>query len=210
MRRMAVWGMSLAVGALLLAGSGCLRRTGEPTTPVATGAEPAAFGTHALPIYRLVANPLYIDTPSRLLVLQVRLESPDGTAYTFTPRELAVVLPDGSRARIFDRPRAFELLRRTIIAEADFAYLQRPDHPPGGIAPGSRAAIADLVASRLLADGLFDASQPLQGYVIVDVGAARTSLDGATVEVTATRMTDATPVRAAYRLAGTSATSEAP
>jgi len=204
----ALAGLVLVSGLLA---SGCVRRVIRSAPAAAAApAQPTDFTAHALPIYRLVATPMLIDLPSQLLILQVRLESPDGTSYAFTPRELAIILPDGTHARVFDRPRAFELLRRTTIADADFGYLLRDGHPPGGIAPYSRAAIADMVAGRLLADGLFGSGQALQGYVVVDVGAARTSLEGAVVEVVATRLTDSVPSRATYRLSAPAPSSGAP
>ncbi|MEO8601272.1 MAG: hypothetical protein ABI629_01715 [bacterium] len=196
-------GVAGLVGIALASGLGlsaCVRRVRPTTAVIPTSAAATDFTAHALPIYRLVTNEALIDTPSRLLVLQVRLEAASDAGYSFAAQDLVIVLPDGTKARIFDRARAFELLRRTTIAEADFGYLQRPGYVPGGIAPYSRQPLVDMVGSRLLSDGIFDAANPLQGYVIVDTGAARTTLDGATVEVVAHRMTDSAPTRVAYQL----------
>jgi hypothetical protein len=169
--------------------------------PPAAGDDAAGFSAHAIPLYRLVPNQGEIDTPSRLLVLQLRLEGGGDSGYAFSTQDLAIVFADGSRARVFDRARAFELLRRTIIAEADLSYLRRRPYVPGGIAPPARQPVAERVAGRLLGDGMFDAANPLQGFVIVDTGAARTSMDGAVVEVLAHRLSDSAPSRVAYQLA---------
>ena len=99
------------------------------------------------------------------------------------------------------KSKTFELLRRTAIAEADLAYLQRPGYVPGGIAVYSRQPLAEMVAGKLLGDGLFDAANPLQGFVIVDTGAERSTLDGTVVQVVAHRLTDSAPSRVAYQLA---------
>jgi len=213
MRRGMTWrlGILAAIALVLTSGlgaTGCFRRVRRPAATSAAAA-PSDFTAHALPIYRLVTSEVLIDSPSRLLVLQVRLESLGPTTYAFAPQDLRIALPDGSQARVFDRPRAIELLRRTAIADADFNYLLRDDHVPGGIAPYSRQPIADLVGSRLLAEGVFGAGQALQGYAVIDIGSARMSLDGTVVEVTAHRLTDSVPSRSTYQLATSPAASEA-
>ena len=184
-----------------LATSACVRRVRAPTATADGVLTATDFTVHALPIYRLVTSETLIDTPSRLLVLQVRLEGTGEASYMFAAQDLVIALPDGTRAHVFDRARAVELLRRTAIAQADFSYLQRGGYVPGGIAGYSRRPLADLVSSRLLTEGTFDAATPLQGYVVVDTGAARTTLDGAVVEVVARRMTDSARTRFAYQLA---------
>ncbi|MDX2168806.1 MAG: hypothetical protein SF182_17165 [Deltaproteobacteria bacterium] len=190
---------------MLLAGSlnsGCFRqvRSAGPAPSAAGGTATGEFTTHALPVYRLATSEVLVDSPSRLVVFQVRLEGGD-SSYAFTPRDLTIALPDGTQAVIFDQARAVELLRRTTIANADFSYLQRDGHVPGGIAPYSRQPIAEMVASRLLSEGSFGAGEALQGYVVADVGTARMSLDGTVVEVTARRLPDAAPTRATFVLA---------
>lgn len=184
-----------------LSSTGCIRRV-RPTAGAAApaaAAAPGEFSTHALPVFRLVTSEALIDSPSRLVVFQVRLDS--DTTYAFDPRDLTVTMPDGAQAKVFDRARAMELLRRTTIADADFSYLQRDGHAPGGIPPYSREAIAEMVASRLLFEGAFGAGQPMQGYAVVDVGAARMSLDGVVVAVTAHRLADAQVTRSTFVLA---------
>ncbi len=203
-----------------LATSGCIRRVrrSEPaptattttatttsatttTTTTTTNQAGSEFSAHALPVFRLVTNEALIDSPSRLLVLQVRLESVGEGGYAFTPQDLTIALPDGTQGRFFDRPRALELLRRTTIADADFNYLQRDGHAPGGIDPYSRVPLAEMVGNNLLSNGSFSQGAALQGYLVVDIGTARTSLDGAVVEVVAHRLADATPSRSTFQLA---------
>jgi hypothetical protein len=197
--------MAMAIGGALilsLGNSACVRRSRQPLPPPTdTIAQATDFTANALPVYRLVTQESLIDIPSRLLVLQVRLEGSGTASYMFNAQDLIIALPDGTHARVFDRARAQELLRRTLIAEADFVYQQRAGYEPGGIAPYSRQAIADMVATRLLTEGSFDAANPLQGYVVVDTGVARSTLDGTTVEVVAHRAADAAPARFAYELA---------
>lgn len=166
-------------------------------TPTAEG---VIYGISALPVYRLIASPAVADVPSRLVILYVRLAGLHDTAMQFSRQDLKVTLPDGSQARIFDQPRAVELVRRTTLGEADLGYVSTVgDHPPGGIHAYVQPQIADWVLANLLSDGVFGAGQVLQGYLVVDTGVAYPRLDGGTVEVTAYRLSDAAPERYAYQ-----------
>jgi hypothetical protein len=81
----------------------------------------------------LIATPVMADLPSRLVVLQVRIDSTLDRAVSFSPDDVSFVLPSGQRAVVFDRGRAMELLRRTTLGDADLSYAQRSyDYPPGG------------------------------------------------------------------------------
>lgn len=115
--------------------------------------------------------------------------------------DITVALPDGTHARIFDRARAAELLRRAILADADMAYLLQPDHVPGGIDAYSSAALANMVRDNLLGEGTVSFGQPVQGYVVIDTGQTLLSLEGASFEVIARRVGDYVPARYAYQLA---------
>jgi hypothetical protein len=184
------WTMCLG---LALTAGGCIPR--QPTTP--KGGVPTAtaedFNVVAVPVYRLVTSPALLDAPSRLQVVQLRIVSTGDHSYTVAPGDLTVALPDGTHARIFDRARADELLRRTLLAEADMSYLLRPGHVPG--------ALAEMIERNLLAEGTFNPGRPLQGYVVIDTGQAMMSLDGASFEVIARRLGDDAPARYAYQLA---------
>ncbi len=198
MRHMLVGAAALAMFVIV----GCFRLgSGAPSGSVHPGdIPPGDFTVRALPVYRLVSSPVLIDSPSRLLVVSLRLEATGDPSYAYTASDLHIVLPDGSRARIFDHPRALELLRRAIITEADMSYLLRPGHQPGGISEFTRSALADMVAGNLLDAGAFASGRPLQGYVVIDTGVALMSIEGASFEVVARRLGDDAPARYAYRL----------
>ncbi|MFN8640801.1 MAG: hypothetical protein U0802_03755 [Candidatus Binatia bacterium] len=200
-RRMRVAAWTLALGGMLaLAGCAWL----EPEAPEHRGDQAATatdFHVVAVPVYRLVLSPGLLDLPSRLLVVQVRIEGTGDASYTFAPGDLTVALPDGGNARIFDPARVNELLQRTLIAEADMSYLARPGHVPGGIGTFSAGAIASMVERSLLGRGSFGPGQPLQGYVVIDTGQALLSLDGTSFEVVARRQGDDAPARYAYQVA---------
>lgn len=166
--------------------------------PAATGEE---FSAVAVPVYRLVTNPVMLDAPSRLLVVQLRVMSTGSNSYTFTPGDLTVALPDGTHARIFDTARSDQLLRRTYLAEADMSYLLRPDHVPGGVTSYSSSSLASMIAGNLLTEGIVAPGQPLQGYIVIDTGQAMLSLEGTTFEVIARRAGDYAPARYAYQVA---------
>lgn len=189
-------------GMMMVVAAGCSWLSNSPTPDSAHPGEPqsADFTVSALPVYRLVSSPALADSPSRLLVVSLRLEGTGEASYAYTSSDLHVILPGGSRARVFDRARALELLRRTTIAEADMTYLLRPDHQAGGIGEFTRSAVADMVAANLLADGPFAAGRPLQGYVVIDTGTALMSIEGASFEVVARRLGDDAPARYAYQL----------
>jgi hypothetical protein len=192
--------------ALVLCATGChfefKPRGWKPTplpmpTPVASG--PLAIS--ALPVYRLVTNPVLADAPARLLVIQVRLSSTDDRALSLTPEDLAVVLPTGEPRRVFDRGRALELLRRTTLAEGDLSYVQRDGYVPSGLESAVRPQLTDMVMSNLLTAGPLTGDYPLQGYVVVDTGVALPSLEGASLEVVAYRLSDAESTRGTYQFA---------
>jgi hypothetical protein len=196
---------------LILVSNGCIPRrtatTAPPAAPAtAAGAPPAAatvsaFTAVAVPRYRLVAAPALLDAPSRLVVVQLRMEATGDQRYTVSAGDVTIALPDGTHARIFDRARAGELLRRAILADADMAYRQRPDHVPGGIDAYSSAAFSEMVRNNLLGEGTVSSGQPVQGYVVIDTGQALTSLDGTSFEVIARRVGDYAPARYAYQYA---------
>lgn len=194
-------GVRLMCVGLALAIGGCVPRSQPAASPMGPVAAATDFTVVAVPAYRLVTGPSALDAPSRLLAVRVHIESTGQSSYVFAPGDLTIALPDGTHARIFDRARADELLRRTLLAEADMSYLLRPGHLPGGTGTYSSEALAAMVETNLLSDGIFGPGQPLQGYVVIDTGHALMSLDGASFEVIARRQGDDIPARYAYQLA---------
>jgi hypothetical protein len=189
---------------MMLAVAGCIPRKTAVHTPAAIPATTThAFTAVAVPVYRLVANSALLDAPSRLLVVQLRVMSSGDDSYTVTPGDLTVALPDGTHARVFDNVRASELLRRTMVADADMSYLLRPNHLPGGVGDYSSLALAQMIQTNLLADGTAAPGQPVQGYIVIDTGQAVMSLQGASFEVIARRVGDYAAARYAYQVATT-------
>lgn len=196
---------------LLLAGAPACRMFPDFTTlwhppapqsapPPQPAASASGLSVTALLVYRLISMPTFADSPSRLLVVQVRLRSSIDSALSIGPDNIALNLPNGAAARLFDRPRAVEILRRTMLADADVSYLQRGgDHPPGGLDASAQARLGDLVLGNLLTDEAFASGQDLLGFVVVDTTVPLASLDGAQLQVVAYRLRDAAPVTAAYQ-----------
>jgi hypothetical protein len=185
----------------------------SPSAPPATQVVDESEGLMitALPLYRLIVSPGLADSPSRLLVLQVRMTTSGDAALMVTPADLALTLPGGQPARIFDRARAIELLHRTTLGAADFSYLSANGaHQPGGVPIEMQSGMTDQIASNLLSDGIFISGQTLQGFVVVDTGAPLMSLAGASLEVTAHRLRDRVPVRTVYQLTAAPTPTEAP
>jgi hypothetical protein len=168
--------------------------TAEPT------AEAAALEVSALPVYRLIPAGEPLDAPARLLVLQVRVTDASDEPLALTADDFDLVLPGGQHGRTFDRPRAIELLRRTRLADLDLPSLQQgATAPPGGLPEAARAALSDAIAGDLVHEAVIAQNSVLSGYVIIDTRLAVTSLAGATLSVTAHRVSDTTAVTAAYR-----------
>ena len=200
--RAGMWMIALGLGWVVAVG-GCIPRqtTAPATSEPVRQATANDFTVVAVPVYRLVTGPAMLDAPSRLLVVQLRIVSTGDAGYAFAPGDLTVKLPDGTHARIFDRARADELLRRMLLAEADMNYLLRPDHVPGGVGQYSASALTAMIEQNMLGDGISNPGQPLQGYVVIDTGQALMSLDGASFEVIARRLGDDAPARYAYQVA---------
>lgn len=181
------------------------RHSPEPVAPpvAAVAAVEPVVTVSALLSYRLIINPVLADTPSRLLVLHARIEAVDEGLFRFDPAGAQIHLPDGTVGRAFDQPRAFELLQRTDLGLGDLAYLERAgrDRPPGGVHAHLKPVLTDAVRKGLIGRSDFSRAQPLQGYLVVDVGRPLASLDGVVLEVEATRLADSAPVRDRYEFA---------
>lgn len=200
---------AVALGAVLSGASGCTLPdflSHPPTTPPGQtpgqADAPSSLSVTAVPGYRLVVSPTAVDSPSRLLVIQVELSTTDDRALSVTLDDLALVLPTGERRSVFDRGRAMELVRRATLADADLSYLLRSDgHPPGGLSEYARPQLTDMVMSNLLTDRAFTSEHGMRGFVVVDTGVPLMSLDGASIEVTAYHLSGSTPVRGVYQFA---------
>lgn len=206
--------MNVGIGAVLLlsCGTGCnmqFRPRGYRPTPLPAATPlPVAAGELAVsarPAYRLVTSPILADAPSRLLVLQVRVNSGDDRALTLAADDLAIILPTGEQRRVFDRGRALELLRRTTLAEADFSYTRQEGYVPGGVDAAVLPELNALVVSQLLNEGAFTGGYVVQGYVVVDTGVALASLDGSSFHAVAYRLSDSVPAQGTYQF-GSAAT----
>ena len=197
-----------ALGAVLMHASSCtlpdfLKPSSRVPTPSVQPTEQAdsqGMILSAVPIYSLVVDPALAGVPSRLMVVQVRVGTIGDAALSVSPEDVALTLPNGEPARIFDRARAVEILHRTMLASTS--------HTSG--APDSAAlAPADTLSSNLLEQGVFINGQTLVGYLVVDTGTPLTSLDGSTVRVTAYRLRDSEPVLVTYQFASVPPTAEA-
>jgi hypothetical protein len=213
MRRRRAWGQAgraIPVGiacAVLVHAAGCTLpdflsgRSPTPLPPPTPAVDQSGGLTvTAVPAYRLIVSPGLADLPSRLLVLQVRMTTTGDAALSVAPDDLTLTLPGGRPARIFDRARAMELVRRTTLGDASLSSLSGNGAAnPGGIATDTQSQVADTVMGNLLADGVFIRGQNLQGFVIADTSTPLTSLDGASLGVTAYRLRDGVAVQTAYQ-----------
>ncbi len=191
-----------------LAASGCSlppwgRPAPEPVPAVAVAEAPPVVTVSALLSYRLIINPALADAPSRLLVLHTRIEALDEGSFRFDPAGAQIQLPDGTIGRAFDQARALELLQRTDLGLGDLAYLERGGGglPRGGLNAPLKPVLTNLVRKELLGRTDFSREQPLQGYLVVDIGRPLASLQGVVLEVEAVRLSDAAPVRDRYEFA---------
>ena len=170
----------------------------------------AVLTVTAAPVYRLAISPVLADSASRLLVISVRISSAEDSAFRVVPDYVTLRLPDGQAARVFDRPRAVEIVTRATLANADFSYLQRSDSDlPGGLSDDARAQLREAVVDGLLADSIFVSGQTMQAFIVVDTGVPLSTLDGAAIEVVGYRVRDESGVRGAYQFAAVPPTPEA-
>jgi hypothetical protein len=202
-------GRHIRVSLALLAGiHGCTLfgfREQESMTVTTTGVAPSVL-VSALPTYRLIVDPILADIPSRLLVLRARIETLGDDTLAFRPSGMNLRLPDGKRARVFDRARAEALLARATLGLIDLTYVQAGRrHVPGGLAGPVEARLKQRVKDELLEYGNVTRARAIEGYLVVDILAPRTSLDGLTLEVVATRVGDAAAARDTYQFAATAA-----
>lgn len=185
--------------ALLVWSTACV--LSHPTAPPAGGEAPVDFTASVAPVFRLIINPVLIDSPSRLLVVRLMLATTGQSYYAFALTDLSIAPPGGTRARVFDPPRARELLRRTTLAEADMSYLTQDGYVAGGLSSDVRDALDAMVRNDLLDTGTFGPGQALEGYVVIDTEQSLMSLDGAAVEVLARRVGDDVTARYAAQVA---------
>lgn len=207
--------MLVAAVAGVIGLTGCIpRRTAEsaptptPTAPLAEGPAPV-FTLSALPAFRLVPDEFLLDVPSRLLVIQIYMTTAEDSTLQFSVKDFTLLLPNGVQARVLDRPRALEVLRRTMLAEAKFDYLDQGGQP-GGLSGFSPQRLRDVVAGNLLSENTFGAGESLNGYVVVDTGTAFRSLEGGSVEVVVYRLSDSAGGRNAYQFAAAAQPTPAP
>ncbi len=200
----------LVAGALLLFGvAGCALppwakhevEPAEELTVTTVEVAPSLFAT-AIPSYRLIVSPRLADAPSRLMAVHARFETYSEQPLHFSPLGVRLRLPDGTSGRAFDRPRAIEILERAELGAADLSYLAQRNgrRPPGGLYEAAKSVLKNQLKQSLLGEVDFSRDRPIEGYLIVDVGRPVASLEGALLEIEATRISDAIPARGQYAL----------
>ena len=199
------FGAALVWMTVMVSIAGCpfVRGKPPPTAPPPGPPDASGLTVSALPVYRLIASPRFIDVPSRLLVLHVRLSTSIDRGSNVWPQNTVLTLPGGELGRVFDRVRALELLRRTTLADANFAYLQQASwNQPGGLDASNRSLLMETVKTNLLPEGVLIRGADLQGYVVADVGTPMTSLQGATLDIWSYPMDESAPAYAQYAFGG--------
>ena len=205
----------LALAGIAATGSGCpLRDLLRPRTPTPIPTPVPASGPvqiTALPVYRLVVSDVLADVPSRLIAVYVRVYAKDDTQVNVSANDISLTLLSGEPGRVFDDPRAVELLHRTTLGDADLSYLQQYSHTPGGLGEYTHSELTATVLSRLFSDTVLSSSNsPVEGYVIVDTVQPVASLAGASMAITARRVDDGAPLQATYQIVPPQARSPIP
>jgi len=205
---------AIAVGMLVagLAACGTKQQPPPPVPePVVIVDTASGLSVGAVPAYRLAASPSLADFPSRLLVLNVKVESNAEGVLSVAPEDFTLQLPNGQQGRVFDRARAIEILHRATLGDANLAYLaQSGSHLYGGLSEEARAELNDRVLGQMFTAMVFMKGQAIQGFIVVDTGTPFASLTGGSLQVVAYRLRDATPVTTVYPFAAPpAATAEA-
>jgi len=148
----------------------------------------------ATPVYRLVVEPHLAGAPSRLVVLYARIEAKEEEALFFDPATVRVALPGDVRGKVFDTPRAAVLLERTSLVPWDAG-----EKMVGNLNGSAIKVLKEEIQASLMNAGEFGAERTLAGYLVADTGVPLQSFDEVTLEVFATRVKDASPIRTAYK-----------
>jgi hypothetical protein len=151
----------------------------------------------AAPAYRLIVPAPASGPISRLFVVQARVKNVSQVALQVRPEGARLLLPDGSGGTVFDRPRATELLRRTLLASLDAPSANRA----GALREPVQARLMVEVLTNLLDGTELAPGQEVQGYIVTDTGTSVASLAGIVLEVSATRASDQSVVRGSYEFA---------
>jgi hypothetical protein len=184
-----------------LAVGGCYRTGVEYRSGRDIGRLPAASVVMSSDAsYRLLISPSRQDAPSRLWAVHARIATFDDTPLQISSDGAQLVLADGTRARTLDQARVVALLKRTEIGTGDPAYpLGVSRHATGGLSEREKTAARSEILAFPFVAGELTRSHPIEGYLVVDAKHELASLDGALLEVAATRISDGAFVRHTYR-----------
>jgi hypothetical protein len=186
---------------------GCFR-TGVEYRPSRTAARlpGASVVTRSDASYRLIISPKLCDAPSRLWAIHARVETFDETPLRIGRDGAQLILADGTRARPLDQPRVVALLKRTEVGAGDITYAHQgaSRHATGGLPDREKDKVRSEILATPFVAGELTRSHPLEGYIVVDAKDELASLEGAVLEVVATRLDDGTFVRRTYRFSAPS------
>ncbi len=181
------------VGVALVA-SGC--PFAAPPTPVPVAPTPRVIipepriQARAHPAFRLVIPPRPIGDPTRLVVVFVHIENIDDEPLVIRPDLIRLELPDGTTRFALDKPRAFEILKRSLLARFD-APNPRGDGEPSrikskpGISRSEQQRWEKRFRDELIANTRLSPGESIDGFVIVDTSRRFASLDDTVVEAVA-------------------------
>ncbi len=168
------------VTTLSLTAVGCPRQPQSASRPAPTPriSIPAPkIKARAHPAYRLVIPPRSIDAPTRLVAVFVRVKNIDGEALLVRPDLIKLELPDGSSRTALDQPRAFEILKRSLLARYEFDGKQP--------SPSERRLWERKFREELITDTQLAPGESVEGFVVVDTTREFPSLDDTVVEAVA-------------------------
>lgn len=171
---------------LALFAYGCPRAGQGPGTPGPSVQSPPpapSIEARANPVFRLVIPPRPVDEPARLVAVFVRIENVDHRNLLIRPDRVRLELPDGSKRFALDKPRAIEILKRSLLARYDLYYRDdQPALPPSGLTREQQEYWTwrfqqDLLDATELAPG-----DTVEGFVVVDTGQRFRTLEDTVVE----------------------------
>lgn len=188
--------------ALALLAGGCPQTTAPPAAPSPTApawVPPPRLSVRAQPIFRLVVPPNRTDLPARLAVLFVRVDNIHHRPLSIGVDRIRLELPDGSRSWALDRPRAVEILQRTVLAVPEIDDLDRDGAvPSGGLYVADQRYWHARILAELFPDRELGPGESIEGFVVFDTGRRFWSLRDAAIEAFADspRLPEAVPARA--------------
>lgn len=173
---------------LSLAMCGCPRTahySSRPAPTPRTSIPAPRIQARAHPAFRLVIPPRPIHAPTRLVVVFVHIENIDDVSLLIRPDLIRLELPDGSTRFALDKPRAVEILKRSLLARFEPARPHDSGRSGSGLTKADQRRWERRFREELLSNTRLGPGEAVEGFVIVDTTRTFVTLDDTVVQAIA-------------------------